>query len=219
MAIPPQMLEIPVIPPPELQDAVTEALRTAQPQARPFLVHTLGGPGSGKTRFIETLAQTLPEPKPLFIAFDRLMESMPDYRADPDRQHAFAQHELMARQAGYHLLNQAMQKRSHIVFEHSGANASHLDILLHARQVHGYHIVIVDLQASAATAHRRLEDRQAREGRFTPPHYVEERAAILAPLIPLYQATADHWLTLDNDRDGDELMQTAKSLAGYLKRL
>ncbi len=204
---------------PELAGAAQEVLGRATPTQRPWLVHTLGGPGSGKTRFVTALNAALSGQKPLLLAFDRLMEVIPAYKATPDRAHAFADHEMAARMAGYALLREAMAKGCHIIFEHSGARADHIALLRFAKEEAGYHVAVVHLHVTPATAHHRLSVRQEKEGRFTPPHYVEERTAILDELAPLYRDVADHWLDIDNDAADTDLTPAVRALCNHLADL
>ncbi len=183
-----------------LRQSVTQAYATAQAQPRPFLLHTIGVPGAGKSSLLQALSATL-DPLPHHcVSFDKLMQAIPAYRshARSDAEGAFQAFELPAREAGYVLLRALLARRAHILFDHSGANPAHRDILSYARQ-QGYTVMVVRVGVAVTQAQRRLADRQLKDGRHTPPAYVAERQALLQTLLPAYRHSADAYLELHND--------------------
>ncbi|MBP7252734.1 MAG: zeta toxin family protein [Alphaproteobacteria bacterium] len=186
--------------PPTLRQSVTQAYATAQAQPRPFLLHTIGVPGAGKSSLVRALSAAL-DPLPHHcVSFDSLMHAIPAYRSRSrgDAEEAFKAFELPAREAGYVLLRELLTRRAHILFDHSGANPDHRDILCYAKQ-QGYAVMVVRVGVAETQAQRRLAERQLKDGRHTPPAYVAERQALLQTLLPAYRHSADSYLELQND--------------------
>lgn len=186
--------------PPVLRQSVTQACAQAQAQPRPLLLHTIGVPGAGKSSLLRALSAELTPLPHHCVSFDALMQEIPAYRARAvsDAEAAFQAFELPAREAGYVLLRELLARRAHILFDHSGANSDHRDILRYAKQ-QGYAVMLVRLGVSVTQAQRRLAERQLKDGRHTPPAYVAERQALLQTLLPAYRHSADAYLELHND--------------------
>ncbi|MBV8060032.1 MAG: zeta toxin family protein [Alphaproteobacteria bacterium] len=210
-------LSYPVILPP--RQAMTPSLvaqidairQAASPSSAPFFIHTLGGPGCGKSSLMTALRDFFAEKNPVFVAMDKLMEGMPEYQAglkiDPAK--AFVSCELPARIACYALLKDLIAHRANIIFEHSGANDAHPALLQYAKQA-GYRIQLLHLQVSADVAKARIIERNAQGGRFTPPHYVDERNLIIAGLLPQYVQIADNYHVLENSTNSADPVEALR---------
>ena len=187
--------------PPALQQGIAALCDNAVPVARPYLLHTIGVPGAGKSALLAALQHVLPEAVPL--SFDRIMTELADYRqlAAQDGQRAFQTFEVPARQAGYHALQRLLQRRASILFEHSAAAPEHPALLRHAKAL-GYRVVMAQLQVSLDSAVQRV---RTRGGRHTPSDYIPARARLIAELLPAYEAIADAIIPIHNlDRPAAE---------------
>lgn len=189
--------------PPALQAALAAEQGRAVTQAQPVLVHSIGVPGAGKSSLLAALmaqlaAQLTALPHHL-VAFDRLMQQMPDYQTEAQQNPsmAFARHEMTARAAGYALLQILLARRAHILFDHSGAHPDHPALLRQAKQL-GYRIMLVHVTTAETEAAQRLVQREADEGRHTPPHYIGARAALIDGLLPSYRQIADDYIAIAN---------------------
>lgn len=131
------------------------------------------------------------------IAFDGIMKAMPEYRAESDSKKAFALCELPARNAGYVMLKQLLDKRASILFDHGASFEAHVDLLRFAKQ-RGYHVILVRVTISPEVAKQRIQARQSEEGRHTPLHYVDERKAQLDCLLSAYREAADSLIDIEN---------------------
>ncbi len=186
----PPLAELPAA----LQQSVSLICDNAATASRPYLLHTIGVPGAGKSALLDALQALLPQAVPL--GFDRMMTGLEDYQrlAAQDAQMAFHAFEHPARQAGYHALQRLLQQRAAILFEHSAAAAEHPALLHHAKAL-GYRVVMARLLVTSDTAERRV---QARRGRYTPPDYIPARARLIAELFPAYEAAANTIITINN---------------------
>lgn len=180
--------------PSALQQSIAVICGKAVAAPRPYLLHTIGVPGAGKSALLSALQDVLPEAVPL--SFDRIMTRLADYQrlAVQDAQRAFQTFEVPARQAGYHALQRLLQRRAAILFEHSAAAAEHPALLRHAKAL-GYRVVMAHLQVAPESAARRV---QARGGRHTPPDYIPARASLITQLYPAYENIADAIIISDN---------------------
>lgn len=189
-----------------LRIVVRQIADNAIPQSAsaPVLLHLLGVPGSGKSTAVSFLRTALSARNPTVLAFDQLMESVPDYRDNPDRAAAFSRWEVPARDAGYRLLRELVEKRSDIIFDHSGATPSHVELVSYARARAGYYIAIIRLRTAPGVASKRLESRYLAGGRFVPSGYIAERAAAISSLVSNYKRVAHCYAEIDNDPEGGE---------------
>ncbi len=169
------------------------------PSARfPVLVHTLGIPGAGKSTFLNILRQNWNLDTPAcLLGFDQIMMNMPEYQAISNTTAAFASCEIPARETGYRLLDNLINRRAHILFDNGGSAAHHLDLLQHA-QCAGYQVIIVSLIVPLDLAQQRVDRRIAEENRTMPPYYLAERLQKISQLKPQYRNIADAFYELNN---------------------
>lgn len=190
----------------ELVVYIAQRLAGAVASDTPFFIHTLGFPGSGKTAVVHKIAEKFAEKfaSAELIIFDDIMQSMPSYINEGDKVAAFETCELPARIAGYHLIEDLIAKGSNIIFEHSGSRADHVELLGFAKSK-GYLIIIVDIQVDKDIAKSRLQERERRDGRYVPPHYVDAREKVIVELRPQYKQIADTWIDVENSGNLEDI--------------
>ncbi len=199
---------------PVLASAITEAVKRAQSYERPYFVHTLGIPGSGKSSFVTSLTDQLGGGRtPTIVAFDRIMEKIPEYMSDQNRERAFLRYELPAREAGYFLLKDLVEKRADILLDHSGAFPKHVEMLKFAKEIKDYHVAIVRIVVDLETAKKRIQTRQSEEGRHVPLDYVDKRHHTIIQLLPLYKSVANIYCEISNEYEVDASQQSLASEA------
>ncbi len=190
---------------PSLKTIVDDILAQGKPVKRPLILHTLGIPGAGKSSFIQALVHELNDISYTVVAFDRIMVAIPEYQEAAKRssEQAFQEHELPARAAGYLVIKELIERRANILFDHSGANSSHPQLLSFAR-ANGYRVLLVHITAPVDSVKERLLSRQQGEGRFTPLDYVEDRKALINDLLPTYRKVAASYAEIRNEDNGEE---------------
>lgn len=162
-----------------VRPALTESFAGVFPVECPVLVNISGLPASGKSCYAR--AFKVEHPEFLYLSFDAVMESLPQYREayGRDRVKAFSDWELPARFIGYRVLEKAVRARVPILFEHSNANRLH-PALYRAITEEGYAVDIRCIDADAALVLPRL----SRRARFFAPQKVFERQNLLKDLLP-----------------------------------
>ncbi len=188
--------------PPSLQREASRLVKGAATRETPFFIHLLGSPAAGKSSFARALSKNFPNPVPTLIAFDRIMESMPEYKAENDIVKAFSLYELPARAAGYVVLKNLIDKKADILLDHTGSRPDHVEMLKHTKALN-YRILVIRIVAEKSTAKERIGKRQALEGRHTPISYVDERDRIITSLIPAYRNVAEFYTEVANDGHSD----------------
>jgi predicted ABC-type ATPase len=183
---------------PSLGKIIREIVAGAGAQSNPFLLHTAGIPGAGKSSLADSLEKSLADLFPVRVAFDKIMCAIPEYSAEPDSLLAFSKYELPARAAGYLLVKNLMEKRANIIFDHSASFPKHVDLLKFAKSL-GYKVAFVRIVAAPETVKKRILARQAVEGRHTPLNYVDERLVIIEKLLEDYKAVSDVYFEIQND--------------------
>lgn len=160
-------------------------------------LYVIGGrPGSGKTTLRQQLLAREVLPSDAFLHDpDAVMASMPGYRAMAQggaeaRRAAFAAYEVKALALAEHQLEQAASTRAHIIYERTLGHPRCL-AFLRAQKACGYRIDLRVLHCSAAEALRRVAQRGAEIGRYTPAAAVKKRGEVLRRLWPAYLALAD----------------------------
>jgi predicted ABC-type ATPase len=156
-------------------------------EANPRFIHMCGIPGSGKTTYTKNFMTE--NPHFALVQFDSIMESLPGYQFMLEvvgPRQAFAHYELPARTIGYRLLNELVQRRQHVFFDHSAANRAHLG-LLQALKEQGYEVEMRYLECHPHEAIKRVQKRFSESSRHIPEELIWERAALLEELLPLYR--------------------------------
>lgn len=182
----------------ELRNDWMFSIKNLASQERPQIFHTLGFSGSGKSTLLEYChenTEIFPEGA-FFLGFDRVMESCQSYQDEFEKlgaEEAFLRWEIPARALGYELLEEALKRRLHIVFEHSGARQDHVELLRHVKNDLGYHLTIMETQVDPQKALERNKEK----ARFQPVEYVLERKKTIDQLRPLYHMLADEWYSFD----------------------
>lgn len=184
--------------PPSLALVVEELNRSAVPQASPFLLHMAGIPGAGKSSLVAPLSKLLAQHYPAIIGFDRIMSALPEYKAEKDPEKAFHLYEKPAREAGYFLIKELIEKRANIIFDHGGASPAHVNLLLYAKQA-GYRVIMIHVSAPLDAIKNRFQQRQLQEGRHTPVSYIDERSARIARLLKKYRTIASDFIEVENE--------------------
>jgi predicted ABC-type ATPase len=118
---------------------------------------------------------------------------------------AFEALEKPVLERGYAILDQLIDKRTNIIFEHSGAREDHLDILERAKNK-GYKIIITSVIHPIELTKIRVHERNQKGQRYTPLSYVEERTKILEKLEPSYQLIADHFIKKYEDISMEDII-------------
>lgn len=164
---------------------LTESFAGVFPVEHPVLVNISGLPASGKSFYARAFKAEHPEF--LYLSFDAVMESLPQYREayGRDRVKAFSDWELPARFIGYRILEKAVRARVPILFEHSNANGLH-PALYRAITECGYVVDIRFIDADAALVLPRL----SRRARFFATERVFERQKLLNGLLPELKAAS-----------------------------
>jgi len=159
--------------------------------SKPTFIHMAGIPGSGKSTFAKKIFKEQSGKAFVFIAFDSIMESLPEYQEMIDAKEAFKQWELPARALGYKLLKLCLEQQKSILLDHSAAHPSHLE-LLQALQAEGeYDLEMYFLDATPEKVLPIIAQREHLTGRHTPSQLVYERNSLLQEMIPEYQSAVD----------------------------
>lgn len=183
-----------------LQEAIAQFLNDACVTPFPFFIHMLGVPGVGKTTFAKSLYEALEE-KCLYLGFDDVMGAIPDYQYMSDKKAAFEKWELPARNAGYHILKQALDEGYSILFDHGGSPPEHPLLFEYAKQ-RGYRCYLIRVKTSLEKAKARLHERnQLPDMRFTPPDYIDERLPQIERNAAAFASRADKVFEIENDSD------------------
>lgn len=203
----------------ELAAIEERIVAAAIPSPRPFLLHMLGIPGAGKTTFLDILLQNWPstiDAKPTLLGFDQVMQALPCYQSYPDKEAAFASLELPARAAGYSILERLLEKKTSILFDNGGSAPSHPDLLLRARDTHGFQIIFVSIVTKTEAARARVDARAIAAGQHTPLHYLEERAQKLQHLMGVYRTLTPHFFEIENTGDDINAFKQACTMMARL---
>jgi predicted ABC-type ATPase len=182
-----------------LQQIVQDICDKAESQSKPFLIHMIGIPGTGKSSLVNALMEVLADRNPSLIGNDRIMGAIPEYQAEAavNKERAFASHELPARSAGAILTKALIAKKANIICDHTGHTSDRVELLKYAK-ANGYSIVTPRVVVDPAAAKERVLLRQEIEGRHTPLSYVDERLKLIEELLGSYQAVADAYIEVTN---------------------
>ena len=177
-----------------LAQQMLEGILSEHPsQESPTIIHLCGIPGSGKSTYARQLKQENADYYTL--SFDQIMSELPGYRDDcitAGLKQAFARWELPARGLGYYFLKALLRAKRSILFDHSGANESHIILLRQIGKI-AYRTELHYIPCDIETARLRVKERESQTQRHTPEHYLTERAALLENLLPKYRQVVHHY--------------------------
>ena len=190
----------------EYDAIISRYLNAAAEEAQPRLFHLCGLPGAGKTTFYRSHDW----PAHVFIGFDDIMESIPQYQKDVrtlGSVAAFQKWEIPARTVGYELLRRAVSARKTIFFDNGALSEAHLHLLKNIKQ-YGYKTYMYYIRCDISTACRRAQIRQQETLRHIPVETIEKRAEIEQKVVPQYQKIADEFYTYNNGEKGFQLIES-----------
>lgn len=188
------LLEVPEIPARlklEAAALVKKAVKSVAKVKSPFFIHLCGVPGSGKSKYSHQMVEDLSDT--FLLRFDDVMESLSGYQKDFGTKgpvQAFEIWELPARTIGYHLLAELVSEKRNVLFDHSAAFRNHVELLQEVKHLN-FRVEMHYLLCETDIARKRVRERNASGGRFTPERLVGERYELLQELIPQYKAIVD----------------------------
>lgn len=181
-------------------DKIIENLLAEVAQSKtPLLLQVGGIPGAGKSTFCKNLKKG----NTLYISFDKIMEMIPEYKTDIyklGKKESFQKWEIPARIIGYELLRQAINKKLNIIFEHSGVNNAHLQMMKNLRSI-GYKTEECFILCDIEKACKRAEEREKATNRHTPRQLIEERAKLVDKYLISYQEIVDRMSVYDTSNN------------------
>lgn len=173
------------------EDIIEGFLSGLKPEDYPHFVQVSGIPGAGKT----THAKKILQKNFAFIAFDQVMEKIPEYAEDVDKrgiEEAFKAWEMPARVVGYELLRRAIYRKLNVVLEHSGVNQSHIELMKNIKS-YGYSTRVDFLICDLESAILRCKKREKKTKRHTPEHLVRERGALVVEYAEKYKTMVNEF--------------------------
>jgi predicted ABC-type ATPase len=177
---------------------------TNQSPSRLLFIHMMGVPGSGKSTMAKAVHERLLLHKlyPCVIGNDLVLERLPCYQLDrqTDQAAAFKRWEMPSRIMGYYLVQAALDKRLPMLYDSSGHDPRHLQMLQYIQSL-GYKVAMVYAKVELATAQSRVAARVSQPGaRFTPPQMVAERYAQTLDMAERYRdLLGNHFFEVDNN--------------------
>ncbi|AGH98225.1 AAA family ATPase [Micavibrio aeruginosavorus] len=154
-----------------------------------------GIPGSGKSTYVDAAIARGDFPRDAFILNpDRVMEALPAYHDDVaalGAMAAFEKWEMPCRELAYDLLDQAAALRLNVIKDMGCARQENYDMLARLKSS-GYRLHMIHLDCPVDLALARVQTRD----RHTPATMVNDRAASLSALLPLYRELADHFMSI-----------------------
>lgn len=177
-----------------------EVASTSKNEA-PLFYQVSGMPGSGKSAFCSHFLKKHPDFS--YVSFDKIMESIPEYKQDVEQKGselAFALWEKPARVIGYELLKRLLNQGCNVLLEHSGVNSSHVQLCENVKK-YGYQTKVTFLMCDADTAIERTQKREKLIGRHTPPSLIRKRASLMEEYASQYRKIADDIQFLDASGD------------------
>ena len=174
---------------PQYDKIIASYLQKAHPSASPRFVQIGGIPGAGKSTFCKTSHWD----KRLYISFDKIMESIPEYWKDIYRLGSiktFAKWEMPARIIGYEVLRRAIEKKADIYLEHSGVNDAHVELMKNLHKL-GYQTEICFILCDIDEACRRATEREKITHRHTSRDMILQRGALVNRYLETYKPLVD----------------------------
>ena len=196
---------------PLYENIITEILVGVHPTPKPQLIQVGGIPGAGKSTF----CRQMQFPGAIYLSFDEVMESIPDYRRDIyvlGGAEAFMKWEMPARVVGYEVLRRAVIRKLNIFFEHSGVNDAHIELFKNVKLL-GYKTEVDYILCNTQVAYKRTLIREKATRRHTPKELIEQRAALIDKYIGQYKKIADK--TFIYDSTTSELILKEQDFTAY----
>lgn len=176
---------------------ITKALNNVPTCKKPDFVHMLGIPGAGKSTFYKKNQKKFD--KYLLVAFDDIMEQVPQYHQDIEKlgsAKAFEHWEIPSRIAGYELLRRAVEEKKNIFFDHGGTPACHRELLSNVQKI-GYHTTMYYIDCALNVAYERAERREKENNRHTPRKMISDRCLLIQQNLTIYQNLVDDFKQVD----------------------
>jgi probable phosphoglycerate mutase len=184
---------------PETERLIKQSFSGLTPVQHPKFWQVSGIPGSGKSTYC---TQNIPI-NCLFLSFDKIMSSLSGYQqilATSGREAAFQIYEMPARIIGYEILRQAIAKKYNIMFEHSGTNPAHVELLKNLSHFH-YQTEVDFIICDINKAISRVSERASKINRYVPTTLVSERAENLKQYITVYKGVSSNVHLLDGENN------------------
>jgi predicted kinase len=190
-----------------IKELLPEVSNEASDGVQPFILHTAGIPCSGKSYFSQQLMSENKLPQnTVYVQFDEIMEKLKPYQEDTKYlieelgedegiKQAFANWEIPARIIGYELLERAIEKKRHILFDHSASFKGHIELLKNLKDEMGYKIEMHFFDISIEEAKKRVKVREKKTKRYTPESMLFERKKVLNEMIGDYKKIADKFIS------------------------
>ena len=190
----------------EYDTIINKYLNVDAKRSDPYLFHLCGLPGAGKTTFYHSQSW----PKHVFIGFDDIMESIPQYQKDIitlGSVNAFKKWEIPARIIGYELFRRAVSEHKTIFFDNGALSQTHLNLIKNIRNF-GYKTIMYYISCDIDTACQRAEQRQKETMRHIPVETIKQRALIEQDVVPQYKQIADEFYTYNNNKKSFQLIES-----------
>ncbi len=179
----------------ETEALIEDALSGVKTCASPVLIQISGIPGAGKSTYCK-----LHKPKEyLYLSFDAIMLLLQGYQEElllNGSVKAFEKYEMIARTVGYELLSRAISKQVNIMFEHSGTNKAHVELIQNIKN-NGYKTIVEFIMCDTSLAIKRAKDRALRINRHVPEQLILDRAKGIENYIQIYKSIASKVNLLD----------------------
>ena len=162
----------------------------------PEFIHMFGIPGAGKSTYYAQNKEAFKNH--VFIGFDALMMSHPQYQEDVERLgsvEAFKKWELPARIAGYELLRRAVEAKKNIFFDHGGTPKCHQELLNNVKKL-GYKTKMFYIYCDVDVAIKRAKIRVQQTKRHTPETMIRERKRLVEENKEIYKNIVDEFIEI-----------------------
>lgn len=155
-----------------------------KPVIKPKIYAIAGGPGAGKTTFVQKARQNGKLPPGIFVHdCDAVMNEMPEYR-EYLTQHgpveAFKNFELTARRIAEEELGQQIAHKADVIYDRSCALQESYDFLTKLVQEDGYNLILYVLYVEPNIAIERAKSREQETQRHTPEKVIIDRTQMIS---------------------------------------
>ena len=177
---------------PLYEEIINRFLSKADSVSHPTIIHPLGAPGSGKTTFYKSHTW----PLHVLVAFDDIMEAIPQYQVDCKKLgniKAFEKWQIPARIIGYELLRRAIEQKKNIFLDHGGSNKGHINLIKEIKK-HNYSSEMHYIECPLEICLKRCSQREKQIHRHTPKDLITSRHEQTKPMIEQYQQICDKFV-------------------------